>query len=259
VILDLGRKLFEVFFYFTYLFSMGMIDRYKKKGGFSQLLTLIETSGPRKQEQFLGLISQESPAWEAELKKKILTPDRVFTWPQEVLAEVLSRLQPLTLCVSLHGREPQELEKILAILPPITKRRIYDQMAELNPNPAEKATCEMKLVTEVRAIASAGYIKIEKFDSDLFVEENIEDKLNHSDSGLSFLNKIDINYTDDSKSSSKSSAGTSSTSDVGGSGTHSQELDMMKRKVHQLSQENAKLKEELNTVKDKLLQIKRIA
>jgi len=236
---------------------MGMLDRYKKKGGFNQLLTLIETSGHKKQEQFLGLISQESPAWEVELKKKILTPDRVFTWPQEVLAEVLSRLQPLTLCVSLHGRDPQDLEKILAILPPITKRRIYDQMAELNPNPAEKATCEMKLVTEVRAIASAGYIKIEKFDSDLFIEENIEDKLNHSDSGLSFLNKIDIQYTDESKSSAKSSAGTPAPSS--GGGANAQEFDMLKRKVNQLTQENSKLKEELGALKDKLLQIKRIA
>lgn len=234
---------------------MGMLDRYKKKGGFSQLLTLIETSGGKKQEQFLGLISQESPAWEQELKKKMLHVDRIFSWPQDVMSEVLSRLQPLTLCVSLHGRPPEQVEKILSPLPPISKRRILDQMSELNPNPAEKATCEMKLITEVRAVVAAGYIKLEKFDADLFIEENIEEKLNHADSGLSFLSKIEINYTDDSKPASKeASAGSTSTS---ASGSH--EIDLMKRKLNQLMQENNSLKQENHNLKDKLAQIKRIA
>lgn len=59
---------------------MGMLDRYKKKGGFVQLLQLIETSPSKKQEQFLGLIAEESPAWEDTLRKKILTIDKVYSW-----------------------------------------------------------------------------------------------------------------------------------------------------------------------------------
>lgn len=234
-----------------------MLDRYKKKGGFNQLLTLIETSGPKKQEQFLGLISQESPGWEQELKKKMLTVDRIFSWPQDVMSEVLSRLQPLSLCVSLHGRPPQEVERILAPLPPITKRKLLDQMSELKPNPAEKATCEMKLITEVRGIAASGYIKFEKFDADLFIEETIEERLNHADSGLAYLNKIDINYSDESKNSSKDTS--SGNLSFNSSGSSSQELDLMKRKINQLMQENSSLKQENSTLKDKLAQIKRIA
>lgn len=236
---------------------MGMLDRYKKKGGFVQLLTLIETSGGKKQEQFLGLINQESPAWEQELKKKMLTVDRVFTWPQDVMSEILTRLQPLTLCVCLHGRSAEEIEKILSPLPPITKRKITDQMAELNPNPAEKVTCEMKLITEVRGIAASGYIKFEKYDADLFIEENIEERLNHSDSGLAYLNKIDINYSDDSKSSSPSNPHSSGSASAGaGSGA---EADAMRRKINQLMLENNSLKQEVHTLRDKLAQIKRIA
>jgi hypothetical protein len=235
---------------------MGMLDRYKKKSGFVQLLTLIETSGGKKQEQFLGLINQESPAWEQELKKKMLTVDRVFAWPKDVMSEILSRLQPLTLCVSLHGRSAEDIDRILAPLPPITKRKLVDQMAELNPNPAEKATCEMKLITEVRAIAASGYIKFEKFDADLFIEENIEERLNHSDSGLAYLSKIDITYSDDSKSSNSKETASSSSPSLG---SHPQEVDLMKRKVNQLMQENSALKQEVHTLKDKLAQIKRIA
>jgi hypothetical protein len=233
---------------------MGMLDRYKKKGGFIQLLNLIETSGGRKQEQFLGLISQESPAWEQELKKKVLTVERIFSWPNDVMSEVLSRLQPLTLCVSLWGRAPEQIEKILAPLPPISKRKLMDQMAELKPNPAEKATCEMKMISEVRAIVASGYFKFEKYDADLFIEENIEERLNHSDSGLAYLNKIDINYSDSSSSESK---------EVSGSAAHSsgnsQEVDLMKRKITQVMHENNVLKMENQMLKDKLMQIKKIA
>jgi flagellar FliG-like protein len=231
---------------------MGMLDRYKKKGGFVQLLTLIETSGGKKQEQFLGLINQESPAWEQELKKKMLTVDRVFTWPQDVMSEVLTRLQPLTLCVCLIGRLSEEIDKILIPLPPITKRKVLDQMCELKPNPAEKATCEMKLITEVRAIAASGYIKFEKFDADLFIEENIEERLNHSDSGLAYLNKIDINFSDDSKASATLQAS-------GAASPGLAEAEVMRRKINQLIQENNSLKQEIHTLKDRLAQIKRIA
>lgn len=238
---------------------MGMLDRYKKKGGFIQLLNLIETSGGKKQEQFLGLISQESPAWEQELKKKILTVERIFTWPQDVMSEVLSRLQPLTLCVSLHGRAAEQVEKILSPLPPISKRKITDQMAELNPNPAEKATCEMKLISEVRAIVASGYIKLEKFDADLFIDENIEERLSNSESGLAYLNKIDVNFTSEDTKPGVSKESLSASASPAAGGASSQEVDLMKRKLNQLMQEVNALKQENLALKDKLAQIKRIA
>jgi len=237
---------------------MGMIDRYKKKGGFIQLLNLIETSGGRKQEQFLGLIAQESQAWEQELKKKMLTVERIFSWPNDVMSEVLTRLQPLTLCVSLFGRPSEQIEKILTPLPPISKRKLMDQLSELNPNPAEKATCEMKLISEVRGIVAAGYIKFEKFDAELFIEENIEERLNHSDIGLAYLHKIEINYTDDSHGKDSKDLHTAG-AEVHSANGNGQELDLMKRKVNQLMHEHSTLKQENQVLKDKLAQIKRIA
>ena len=64
---------------------MGMLDRYKKKGGFIQLLNLIETTASPKAEKFLKMIGEESPAWEAEIKKKVLSIDRLATWNQSYL------------------------------------------------------------------------------------------------------------------------------------------------------------------------------
>lgn len=235
---------------------MGMLDRYKKKGGFVQLLNLIETSAEKKQEQFLGLISQESPAWEQELKIKKLSVDRILAWPADVMSEVLSRLQPLTLCVTLHGRSSEVIEKILAPLPSISKRRLLDQMSELNPNPAEKATCEMKMISEVRAIVALGVIKFEKFDADLFIDENIEERLANSESGVAYLNKIDVKFTSEEKVQPGVAAAPPQSSSAG---APSGEIDLMKRKINQLNHENAALKQEVQILKDKLAQIKRIA
>lgn len=81
---------------------MGMLDRYKKKGGFNQLLNLLETSSKTKQDQFLSLIQQENPNWEEALKKRILSIDKVMSWDKEALSEILTRVQPLTLTVALR-------------------------------------------------------------------------------------------------------------------------------------------------------------
>jgi hypothetical protein len=55
---------------------MGMLDRYKKKSGFVQLLTLIETSSKQKQDQFLSLIGQEDSCLGECTEIKLLTIER---------------------------------------------------------------------------------------------------------------------------------------------------------------------------------------
>lgn len=233
-----------------------MLDRYKKKGGFIQLLNLIETSGEKKQEQFLGLISLESIAWEQELKVKKLDVNRILAWPADVLSEVISRIQPLTLCVTLHGKAKEDVDRILAQLPPITKRKLVDQISELNPNPAERATCEMKLISEVRAIVSLGVIKLEKFDGDLFIDENIEERLTNAESGVAYLNKIEIKFAPEGNSTEKRDAAAAVTS--GGSAS-ANDVELFRKKINHLMQENSVLKHEIHILRDKLAQIKKIA
>ena len=71
---------------------MSMIDRYKKHGGFVQLLQLIETTEHAKSEKFLKMIAEENPVWEAEIRKKVLSIDRLLGWNQTYLMEFLPRL-----------------------------------------------------------------------------------------------------------------------------------------------------------------------
>lgn len=248
---------------------MGMLDRYKKKGGFVQLLQLIETSPSKKQEQFLKLIAEESPAWEDTLRKKILTIEKVYSWDPQFLVEIFSRLQPLTLANALKGDPEAKVDSLLACLPPISKRKIEDLMEESNPSPAEKATCLMKIVTEVRGFASQGYIKIDKIDPELSVPENIEELLSTSIisamiadndtrksavSGGGEVSSPGLNVVPPEDSTAKAVAAASAAAMA-----NSQDVEFLKRKCNQLMSEVNALKHENSLLKDRLAQIKRIA
>lgn len=227
---------------------MGMLDRYKKKGGFFQLLQLLETSPATKREQFLGLIAGESPAWEEALRKKILTINRVYSWDGQYLVEIFSRVPPLTLASALHGNPPEQIEGLLACLPPISKRKITDLMAETNPTPAEKATSILKLVSDIRGFVGQGILRLEKVDPELMVPENIEEALN-----VSGFTCPDIEVETTAKAETKSS----SSNEISDNFQH--EIDFLKRKINQISSELNAVKTENSVLKDKLSQIKRIA
>ncbi|MDG0818066.1 FliG C-terminal domain-containing protein [Bdellovibrio svalbardensis] len=228
---------------------MGMLDRYKKKGGFYQLLQLLETSPVAKREQFLTLIAGESPIWEEALRKKILTITRVYSWDGQYLVEIFSRVQPMTLAYALHGSPPEQIESLLSCLPPISKRKITDLMAETNPSAAEKGTCVSKMVSEVRGFVSQGIIRLEKVDPELHIPENIEELLNSS------VHSIPVYSNEPAKKDSAPNI-------VGESDDNpaaQQEMDFLKRKVNQLASEVNALKHENTVLKDKLSQIKKIA
>lgn len=224
-----------------------MLDRYKKKGGFYQLLQLLETSPSTKREQFLTLIAGESPAWEEALRKRILTITRVYSWDGQYLVEIFSRVQPLTLANAMHGNPEDQVEQLLGCLPPISKRKITDLMAESSPTPAEKSTCISKMLTDVRGFISQGIIRLEKVDPEMLVPENIEELLAMS------ITSSPLYQTEAVKSDSKPNI-------VGESDTgYSQEIDFLKRKMNQLIAEVNAFKHENAMLKDKLLQIKKIA
>ncbi|MEK2687753.1 FliG C-terminal domain-containing protein [Bdellovibrio sp. GT3] len=231
---------------------MGMLDRYKKKGGFYQLLQLLETSPTAKREQFLTLIAGENPVWEEALRKRILTIARVYSWEGQYLVEIFSRVQPTTLAYALHGNPQEQVDTLLSCLPPISKRKITDLMAEAAPTPAEKGTCVSKMLTEVRGFIGQGIIRLEKVDPELHIPENIEEILN-----ITSFNIGSAPLTDAAKKDAKPNI--VGESDGAPSAGVNQEAEFLKRKVNQLSSEVNALKHENTVLKDKLAQIKKIA
>lgn len=244
---------------------MGMLDRYKKKGGFVQLLNLLETSSKTKQDQFLNLIHQENPHWEEALKKRILNIEKVMSWDKETLSEVITRVQPLTLTVALRHFSEERRDTLLNVLSQSEKRKIQNLVSETNPNPAEIATCISKIISEVRTLIQQGIVKLEKVDPEIAIPENIEDQLNQK-SQLNF-----INYDTNSTTETKKESAENSESGLDFSGFEKKkveekndsgskdELEFLKRKVNTLVQENSHLKQELAVLRNKLEQIKKIA
>jgi len=228
---------------------MPMLDRYKKKGGFNQLLQLIETSGKTKQEQFLALIAQESPVWEETLRKKWITLEKVLAWNPVYLSEIFSRIQILTLASAFHGFPEDKLTIILNAITSTDQRKFQMTLQEINPNPAEKATSQMKILSETRALIAKGVIKLDKLDPDLVIPENIEEKLSEAGYQLT-VNAPPTEATTELRFDTKVDAKAD---------TSKEEIDFLRKKVNQLVNENNLLKHELSVLRNKIEQIKKIA
>lgn len=163
---------------------MGMLDRYKKKGGFIQLIVLIETSTKQKQDQFLNLIAQENPRWEEAIRKKTLSIEKILAWDPIYLTEIFSRIQPLTMAVVLRSFSAEYVDKVLNCFTQSEKRKIQNIISETNPSQSEITTCVMKIITEVRELMRLGVLKLEKIDPEMMIPENIEEQLQNAGSSL---------------------------------------------------------------------------
>lgn len=232
---------------------MGMLDRYKKKGGFVQLLQLIETSGKQKQDQFLAIVAQESLVWEAEIRKKTLTLEKILTWNPTYLAEIFSRIQILTLASAFHGAEQDKVDVVFKAITTTDQRKFQMTIQEINPTPGEKMTSQMKILSETRTMIAQNIIKLDKLDPMLLIPENIEERL--AEAGYNSVvtaapvaveNELKFELKKDSKVDPKSD-------------TSREEIEFLKKKVNQLVNENNMLKHEVSVFRNKLDQIRKIA
>lgn len=231
---------------------MSMIDRYRKKGGFVQLLNLIETTGKEKQEKFLKMIGDESPAWESEVRKRILTIDKILSWNPTYLAEIFPRVPPLQLAMVVGGLAEDKAGHFMKVLTFKERRQVEELLKEKNPSPGETSSGLMKLFAEIRKMEQEGSLKFEKFDQEMVIPEDIEEKLGKGVSITSFS-------TITSSTEATTAAGGSPAVSGGIPSNVAEELTTLRRKLVQLTQENHRLNQENTTMKDKLDQIKKIA
>lgn len=232
---------------------MSMIDRYRKPGGFIQLLNLIETTGKDKQEKFLKMIQDENPTWETEIKKRLLTIDKILGWNPTYLAEIFPRVQPLQLAMVVGGLPKDKAEQFIKILTFKERKQVEEILKEKSPNPGETTAGIMKLFAEIRKMESEGTLRFDKFDPDMVIPEDIEEKLGRGFSP-SFVSDVPA-------SSSVSDPQVASTGPAGGGipANVAEEMTMLRRKLVQLTQENQRLSQDNSAMKDKLDQIKKIA
>lgn len=150
---------------------MSMLARYKKQGGFEQLLLLIETSNDKKQQQFLQLIEAESPMTAAMIKSKMLTLDKIFSWDASFLGDITINVPSKILAILLKGRPESVVQNVIATFPHVKKQEVLASAKEMTPSVGEYESARIKLIQTVRDLNKAGSIKISKISPELDITD----------------------------------------------------------------------------------------
>ena len=223
---------------------MSSIQRYKKSGGFFQLLSLIETFGAQKREKFLEMIEAESPFWAQGLREKMLSIERIFSWPDEVAIEVVKSLPTKNMAVALRGLKEEQRARMLVFFTVADKRRMEDAQSD-EPKPEEISANMVKVVEMARKMLVHGELRAEKFDEGLIIPEEYEAKL-EAMSGQAYASRVASGPT--------LVAPGHATPESGG-----HELQHLQRTLAGVVKENKALKDEVRILREKLEQIRKIA
>jgi hypothetical protein len=227
---------------------MAMVDRYKKSGGFVQLIQVIETCNPKKREQFMTIITDESPTWAEALNQKSISFEKILSWKPEILLEVLANVNPLAFSAALKSLTPEALETFFGKLSHQEKRKIETLMQENSQDANGIASSVMKVISETRALLVQGTLKADKIDAQLVIPEEFESSLEKNEQSR----QAGATLSFDSPSASSGFGG-------GNNAVSTAEIDKLQKKLVLMSKEIQVLKQENIVMKDKLEKIKKIA
>lgn len=223
---------------------MSLLQRYKRSGGFVQLLSLLETFGVQKKEKFLEMIDAESTVWAKALRDKMLTVDRILGWPDEVVIEVLHQLPPKTQAIAIENIKPEEKARISKYYSPSELRRLNDVLSESKVKPDEAAAVMVKFVEQARKMLMERVLHPERFDEALLIPENFEGHLEERSSGEQIEKSGGV----------PTGAAVAATAAV-----ESADVLQLQRSLSGLLKENKALKDEVRILREKLDQIRKIA
>ncbi len=263
-----------------------MLDRYKKTGGFNQLMTLLETCGPQKQLKFLEIIRLEDPRWADALESKMIDLKRFLSWSDAAIAEVTGAMLDINVSAVISSLPEDQQIRLLGMLPHIKRRKVQDLLDGAKPSPGEVASSTNKLFEAIRKLSQDGVLRLDKVDPPLFIDADIEDRLkagmnisgvpsaaesfakaNAADS-LSHLHseaadgpqlRIVNSPVSAAAGSGAGTAHSNGTKAEGFSRAAEQEIAQLKKRVQFLQQENVNLKHELANAVAKLEQIRKLS
>ncbi|OFZ18212.1 MAG: hypothetical protein A2Z20_11860 [Bdellovibrionales bacterium RBG_16_40_8] len=233
-----------------------MLSRYQKHGGFIQLVQLIETCGKQKQDKFIEIIEKEDPNWAVAIREKMLTIEKIMSWDNTILAEIAGRLQQLTIAIAMHGLNPESIERILSIFTHSQRRNIEDLYSSNKPNSGEISAAFLKILQETRSMISNGYLRAEKFAPELTIPEEYEDKLGKY---IQSPSEIVRQPAEKSKEKSPGIAIVTATATASTNKSDTKEIDILRTQLLTMQKENQQLRSELRILREKMLQIRKIA
>lgn len=95
---------------------MSILARYRKPGGFRQLLQLIETSQPAKQEKLLEVVEKEDPRWAEMIREKKITPEMVLSWEPDHLVVIFEHMIPRHCACLFKSLDPGKITEYSKLL-----------------------------------------------------------------------------------------------------------------------------------------------
>lgn len=158
---------------------MSMLNRFRKPGGFIQLLSLVETCDQQKKNNLLQLVGSEDPGWAYLVKLKSITFERILSWPVNILMEITPHLSDRILVTAYHMAQSVAKtgqsdgpEKWLKALPSMKAKEISRLAQSSSINPIEHHAAAIKIIQTVRELEAKGLIRFSQFDPTLEIEKN---------------------------------------------------------------------------------------
>lgn len=152
---------------------MSMLNRFRKPGGFVQLLQLIESCDGEKQKNLIQLIASEDPGWASLVKAKQLSFQKVLSWPQPHLAMVLERLPYRTLLALVAGSQSEQKMVVKNTLSPSLWARLMKDIEETPLETNEHKVAQLKLLSSIREMDQEGKIKLTAIDQRLELDPRL--------------------------------------------------------------------------------------
>jgi len=143
---------------------MSMLARFKKPGGFIQLINLIETCVEPKKTQLLKAVESENPGWAKLLNEKMLTIDKVFSWPPEAVAEITTRLPERIVAIAMQGLKEDLRPKATFSMSHMKLRAIEEVMNGYKANAGEISAAFLKIIMKARELEKGGELKLDNID-----------------------------------------------------------------------------------------------
>lgn len=205
----------------------------------------------------MSMIEEEDATWARALTAKLLTVERIFTWPEDMISDIFRRLPLKNLGCVVKKASPSDAEKILKFMSHGEKRKLDDEMAGLNPKPEEVFATYVKVVEITRKMIKEGEIRVEKFDPAMVIPEGYESNLLNDDIG----DEPTVKTTRKSLEAQVSHAINNRPEPLHASGTSggAEDVVALQRMIQSLKNENRQLREELTAIRTRLDQIKKIA
>ena len=207
------------------------------------------------------MIEQESPAWGKTLREKMITFDRIFSWPEQVIVEIFKNLQPKTMAFAIHGLKEDQKAKVMQYFSLSEKRRLNDMLGESNPKPEEIASTLVKVIEQTRKMLKNRELHPDKFDDKLHISEDIESRLEDAASHHQF-SAMSSTKAEEKKPQALSVVPATSFASAPPTSADVQagaDVTLLQKKVAQLMKENKTLKDDLTSANEKLDQIRRMS